>query len=335
MTLPLVSVIVPSFNNEGRIGFALQSVITQDYENLEIIFVNDASTDDTLKNAEEVLKNSSRSYKIINHEKNRGVSAARNTGIDAANGEYICFCDGDDLMKENLVSTLVALCLKYDCDISFGGYIWRFENGEPDLLCALNFDIPQPIKGEDALYMSLFKRGFMIHLCGMIFKKSFLEKINLRFTEGCISGEDTEFKEKALCRAEKVSFTPECLYIYFLGSESGTVTAKSSKERQITRLNVNVDSDLRTIEYLLKHVKSRRIKFLIKNSHLPEIVRRRYVICVNFKQPEKYAELLKNKELKKILLRSFKTIFFNPKVFLKVLPIFLAPKLYYLLRKEQ
>ncbi len=78
---PLVSAVVPAFNNGTHIAATLKSIIAQDYENLEIICVNDASTDETLKNAEEVLKNSGRKFKIINHEKNSGVSASRNTGI--------------------------------------------------------------------------------------------------------------------------------------------------------------------------------------------------------------------------------------------------------------
>ena len=123
---PLVSVIIPSFNNEEKIKNALQSVSAQNYENIEIIFVNDASTDKTLSNAEKFLKNSKRGFKIINHEKNLGVSAARNSGIEASHGEYILFCDGDDMMKKNLVSELAGLIQKYDCEISFGGITEHF-----------------------------------------------------------------------------------------------------------------------------------------------------------------------------------------------------------------
>ena len=156
MPLPLVSVIIPGFNNERRIVYALQSAIEQSYENLEIIFVNDASTDNTLKNAEGVLKNCSRPYKIINHEKNLGVSVARNDGLLSSNGEYICFCDGDDMMTKNYVVNLMNAILKHDCDISFGGIIDRFEDGRPDKPSLLKYNLSQPMNGEDVAYLKIF-----------------------------------------------------------------------------------------------------------------------------------------------------------------------------------
>ena len=83
---PLVSVIIPAYNTASRIKFTLNSVINQDYENLEIIFVDDFSSDDTLSIAKNILEHSGRRFKIINHAKNLGVAAARNNGLDAASG---------------------------------------------------------------------------------------------------------------------------------------------------------------------------------------------------------------------------------------------------------
>ena len=330
MTLPLVSVIIPGFNNEGRIGFALQSAINQDYENLEIIFVNDASKDDTLKNAEEVLKNSSRPYKIIIHEKNRGETASRNSGIDASSGEYICFCDGDDLMKENYVSTLYALSKKYDCDISCSGMLAQTENGT--FARPIKWNVNQPVTGEQAAYRFIFKKGFMPHVCAMLYKRSFFEKINLRFTEGCICGGDMEFSRKALCRAERVSFTSEGLYVGVQSSESGTIQAQKSTEKQRQRSKDDIAANFRTAEYFFKYAKSRKIKFLIKNLYMPELAVKSFTHCAKFNEPEEYKELLKDTELKKILMRSFKIIFIKPEIFLKALIILLAPGFYYSVR---
>ena len=97
----LISVIIPVYNTGEKIINTLECVINQDYNNLEIILVNDASNDNTIKTAQGVLKNSSRLFKIITHEKNKGVSAARNTGFESANGKFIAFIDSDDLIKEN------------------------------------------------------------------------------------------------------------------------------------------------------------------------------------------------------------------------------------------
>ena len=330
----LVSLVIPSFNNETRIEFALKSAIAQDYENLEIIFVNDASTDRTLSIAEEILKNSKRDFKIINHEKNLGVSAARNNGIEAACGDFICFCDGDDMMKINQVSTLLALLQKYNCDISFGGMIEHFESGEPDKLVPLNFNVSQPMSGEQAAYMAIFTKGFTPHLCAMIFRKSFLEKISLRFTNDVTRGEDSEFSRKAFCRADKVAFTPECLYIYVYHQNMGTVRDNDITEKRLRNFESVMGVNIRTSEYILHYAKSKKIKFFIKNSYLPELAVKRFTACAIFNRPEEYSKLLKDRELRKNLWRSFKTFFFKPEVCLKAIAILLMPSFYYKLRRK-
>ena len=89
-TYPLISVVVPAYNTESRIAYSLESIIAQDYPNLEIIVVNDASTDDTESAARKILESCGRPFSVITHKENRGVSAARNTGIDAMKGGFLC-----------------------------------------------------------------------------------------------------------------------------------------------------------------------------------------------------------------------------------------------------
>ena len=86
ITYPLISVVVPVYNTEKRIAYSLESIIAQDYPNLEIIVVNDASTDATETNARHILENCGRPFSIITHKENRGETASRNTGMDAMNG---------------------------------------------------------------------------------------------------------------------------------------------------------------------------------------------------------------------------------------------------------
>ena len=90
-TYPLVSAVMPAYNAETTIASSLESLIAQDYPNLEIIVVNDASTDDTENTARRVLEGCGRPFSIITHTKNRGVAAARNTGMDAMKGEFIWY----------------------------------------------------------------------------------------------------------------------------------------------------------------------------------------------------------------------------------------------------
>ena len=105
---PLVSIIIPTYNGENRIAKTLESIIAQDYGNLEIIVVDDVSTDDTVSTAKNILEKSGRKFMIIQRTVNGRQSASRNTGLDAANGKYIIFFDHDDLADKNFVSLLCA-----------------------------------------------------------------------------------------------------------------------------------------------------------------------------------------------------------------------------------
>ena len=101
----LVSVIIPAYNIEDYIGRCLDSVLSQTYKNLEIIVIDDGSSDRTGEILDDYEKKNHR-MKVI-HKENGGVSSARNIGIDRANGDYIGFVDGDDRVDPKLFETLV------------------------------------------------------------------------------------------------------------------------------------------------------------------------------------------------------------------------------------
>ena len=102
----LVSIIIPAYNVEKYIGATLESICRNKLDNVEIIVVDDGSTDNTRQTVEECLERlNPPHYKVIRQE-NKGVSVARNTGIDNAVGKYLIFCDGDDLCYPNLVEAI-------------------------------------------------------------------------------------------------------------------------------------------------------------------------------------------------------------------------------------
>lgn len=111
---PKVSVIIPLFNQKRYIGEALESVLDQTYSNTEIIVVNDGSTDDPFPVIEKFIKR----IRLIN-QKNYGLAEARNTGIKAAEGEYIQFLDADDLLHKNKLSKQIEFSLKQNADITY------------------------------------------------------------------------------------------------------------------------------------------------------------------------------------------------------------------------
>lgn len=112
---PLVSVIVPVYNVEQYLDECLNSIRQQTYENLEIIVVEDCSTDNSLNTFIKHAEDSR--VKLIQHEKNSGLSAARNTGIDAIKGDYIMFVDSDDLVHLSLIELCVKYAIVNDADL--------------------------------------------------------------------------------------------------------------------------------------------------------------------------------------------------------------------------
>lgn len=118
--LPCISIVIPAYNAGKYIEKCLQSIIYQNYKDIEIIIVNDGSTDNTREICEKFVNQDSR-IKLINTE-NKGAGSARNTGIDAAKGEYISFIDSDDYICPNYYSRMYEMIKAGDADIVEGHY---------------------------------------------------------------------------------------------------------------------------------------------------------------------------------------------------------------------
>ncbi len=134
---PLVSIIVPVYNVEQYIDECLDSIKQQTYKNLEIIVVEDCSTDSSLQMLQSHLDD--KRIKLIQHHKNGGLSAARNTGIKAATGEYLMFVDSDDIIDSNLISVCLDCALQKNADVITYGFV-PFKDGltQPELAYPTN-----------------------------------------------------------------------------------------------------------------------------------------------------------------------------------------------------
>lgn len=122
-----VSIIVPTYNGEKYIKKCVESIMNQTYSNIEIIIVNDGSTDSTKKIIEELKRKDNR-IKLYSN-KNKGVSFSRNFGIDKSTGEYIFFVDSDDHIKPNTIEIMMDIIKKYDCDVVRCNYMVEKEDG--------------------------------------------------------------------------------------------------------------------------------------------------------------------------------------------------------------
>ena len=332
-TYPLVSVVVPTYNNETRIACSLESIIAQDYPNIEIIVVNDASTDATENIARRVLDGCRCPFTIITHKENRGASAARNTGLDAVKGEFVWFVDADDTAEHNLVSTLYALIEEYKCDMSFGGLRKSFEDGRPDILLPVKLEGAKKRKGEEMLWLLLFGK-IAPHLCGTLFRKSFLLETGLRFPEGCTGGNDEEFQLKTLCRARQVAFTPDCLYIYYHHAGMGRIRDSNTKEKQNRRYRDHTGVHLRVAQYLNEHAPSERIKEAGNKFLMPQALIRRLTLYARTDNRAEFDRLLADSATRKTLSASKAFFFQKPEIYLKALALLFFPAIYYRARRS-
>lgn len=133
MNNPLVSIIVPIYNVENFIEKCATTLFEQDYDNIEYIFVNDCTLDNSIGVLKEIIEkypNRKSGIKIINNIKNQGSSLSRKIGLDIANGEYILFVDSDDWVELNMVSSLVKEAIKTDADMVICDYYINYSKKE-------------------------------------------------------------------------------------------------------------------------------------------------------------------------------------------------------------
>ena len=209
-----ISVIIPVYNVEEYLEQCLDSVINQPLEDIEVICINDGSTDNSLEILEEYAKKDYR-IKIIN-KKNEGIGVARNIGIDHAKGKYIIFLDSDDWLKNNAFKNLYDIIILDNIDILIFKILPYDENSDKffkrddyELLGLENL-----FKEDFVTYKDIKEDIFNISVVAYnkIYKKSFLDKHNLKFPERLIF-EDNPFFFDAIINAKKIKFNNE-YYLY-------------------------------------------------------------------------------------------------------------------------
>ncbi|WP_215509232.1 glycosyltransferase family 2 protein [Limosilactobacillus fermentum] len=166
---PLVSIVVPVYNVSRYIEHCVASLMSQEYEQIEIILVDDGSTDNSGSIIDGFSKKDSRVKSI--HKTNGGVSAARNTGIDAANGEYVMFVDGDDWVEPDYVSYFVNLVIRNKASIGMGTEYFTWKNVEN------NYKIKEEIISAEKAIEDIYNDKIFVAVWNKIYKKSLLNKV--------------------------------------------------------------------------------------------------------------------------------------------------------------
>lgn len=197
-----VSVIVPIYNVEKYIGKCVDSIRNQDYPNIEIILVDDGSPDKSPQIIDEMASNDDR-IKVI-HEKNGGVSSARNRGIAAATGEYIMFVDGDDWVDDDYVSYFVDLIEKHGCDIGMDKNNYMVEK-------TMSVDKSYRVSAEKAIEW-IYLGTLFVAVWNKIYKTSLLRESGVLFNEEIWYGEGMLFNIECLQCVEEVAIGEKAVY---------------------------------------------------------------------------------------------------------------------------
>lgn len=243
---PLVSIVIPVYNLEEYIQSCIESLRRQTYQNLEIIIVNDGSTDNTLSTIKKLARNDGR-IKYID-QKNQGVSVARNRGIEESRGDYFMFVDGDDVMKAQAVSLMVEAALETEADVVCAGIEKHIEYPSDDILLRDIRNINNArsvLSSDEALKELLYEKK----ITNGPFAKLFLTKkfkAN-RFPEGVSIAEDLYFNYKALLQARTVTLLYTKVYYYILRQGSAMQTAFSSKKMDGLRILMQLPNERKPI----------------------------------------------------------------------------------------
>lgn len=215
--MPVISIIVPVYNVEKLLCRCIDSILCQSFENFEVILVDDGSPDNSGDICDHYANLDSR-VRVI-HKENKGVSSARNAGIDVSCGEFLCFVDSDDLIHPQMLQFLLDSLLAHNADISTTRYI------------AFTADTVHPATIDNVKETLLTRQDFLEHLYpdhfeqigisawGKLYRRELFDE--LRYPEGRIY-EDLHIYLKLLMRCHRIVVLDKPLYYYYLGNISIT-----------------------------------------------------------------------------------------------------------------
>ncbi len=225
MVSKLISCIIPMYNAQAYIKNCLESVLSQTYQYFEVIVVNDCSTDTSANIVEEFAKKDSR-IRLLHHEKNQGVSVARNNGMEAVLGDFVCFLDADDSLPSDSFAVLMQDAEKYGADIVMGRDISYREYGKfPKESFSGEITI---FRDDEAAVACLKDFPNTWNVCGKLFSRQILE--GLFFCSGRGYSEDSFFFFQCCLRKPLLVYHEHCVYRVFMSRNSLTRSVITEKK---------------------------------------------------------------------------------------------------------
>ena len=242
----LVSVLIPVYGVEQYIERCARSLFEQTYSNLEYVFVNDCTPDKSI----EVLRKAVENYpgrkahvRIIDHERNRGLAAARNTALDNATGEFVCHVDSDDWLELDAIEKMVEKQLATEADIVSGNMlvhtIWGVEE----------YYEPKYNNKEERL-LGMLPASLNHNLIRRIIRRSLFDDNHVRALEGCNMAEDLYFMVRICWFAERFSTIDSFVYHYDLNRQNSYTRESNAKKRVSNQMQI-VNNWVGVVDFLV------------------------------------------------------------------------------------
>lgn len=208
---PLVSVIVPIYNVSEYIEECATAIFQQSYSNIEYIFVNDCSPDDSIDKLEKIIElypERKKNITILHHKMNMGLAQARNTGIDASHGEYLIHIDSDDAITPNAIKDLVEEGKKTDADLVICNFKYLYSDGVSKIVVD---NLPS---NKEEYVKSLLTRKSIVNIIGKLIRRQLIIDYNIFALPGVNMSEDFLVTPQIAYYAKKIAKVDKSLYLY-------------------------------------------------------------------------------------------------------------------------
>lgn len=246
-----VSVIVTIYQSELTLRRCLDSILSQTFEDFELILVDDGSTDSSYGICREYAKDDPR-IRIIN-KSHSGVSDARQLGLDSARGEYVLYCDSDDWMESIMIEKLVQMTIKSKSDLVVCDYIVEKDNES-----IIHHEFQNSLKNDSLI------KNISYFLWNKLLRRSFLVENDILFPKNIMMAEDMYITLLSLSKNACVSYIPLALYHY--NQLNNRISITNNIQKSYIESNIKV---INSLEYILDHrfqkrLKSNKVQVLIK-----------------------------------------------------------------------
>lgn len=256
---PIISIIVPAYNQEKYLGECLESIASQTFTDFEAIIVDDGSTDSTASICQEFVHRDDR-FRLV-RKPNGGVSSARNVGLDLSEGEYVCFFDSDDVIPSDCLQNHYSH-FSPEVDLTLGAFTWFTDDGANCLTV--------PVEKDELKTVSDCLRDFVPngapdwhrYIWNRMFRKAVISANQLRFNEKLAYKEDGLFLVQYLLRCSgKVAYFPAIVYHYRQNPSSANGCLNSTFTRKLL-------TDLEGHILLVKEMKTFHVDAVILNGQI-------------------------------------------------------------------